>query len=124
MRRFHRLTPLVAQTKGALPHVPTNHRHNYIQITNVTERQPTSESLRSEERRSALDRIAESDLREQLQRRSTPSRDSGRLQEVEILYEDTQLQDTTLATMMQRIPSSPHPCDRCLLAVEGISFVY
>ena len=46
-----------------------------------------SGSLRSQEQRSALDRLADSDLRDHLPRRRTPSASSGRLQDVEIMYD-------------------------------------
>ncbi|KAF2608650.1 hypothetical protein F2Q68_00045865 [Brassica cretica] len=56
--------------------------HTKKVITNVNEGVTPAGSERSRERRSALERIADPDLREQLQHRSTPSRDSSRLQEV------------------------------------------
>ncbi|KAL0646450.1 hypothetical protein Bca4012_044741 [Brassica carinata] len=62
-----------------------------------TEKDQTSDSQRSKERRSALERIAEPDLRDQLQVRGSPSREPARLQEVEIFYEITTPQDNTLA---------------------------
>ncbi|KAH0891016.1 hypothetical protein HID58_053445, partial [Brassica napus] len=46
-----------------------------------------SGSLRSQERRSALDRLADPDLRDHLPRRRMPSASSGRLQDVEIMYD-------------------------------------
>lgn len=72
-----------------------------LQLHNIvatrTEKDQTSDSQRSKERRSALERIAEPDLRDQLQVRGSPSREPARLQEVEILYENTTPQDNTLA---------------------------
>lgn len=47
-----------------------------------------SDATRSRERRSALERVEAPDLRDQLRRRSTPSGDSGRLIEVEVLYNE------------------------------------
>ncbi|CAF2048372.1 unnamed protein product, partial [Brassica napus] len=67
-------------------------------------------SERSRERRSALVRISDPDLREQLQRRSTPSGDAGRLQEVEILSDNTQLRETVDANSSPALP--PPTIDR------------
>ncbi|KAL0873920.1 hypothetical protein Bca101_023625 [Brassica carinata] len=56
-------------------------------IANTAANDQTPERMRSSERRSALDRLSEPDLRNQLQRRSSPSRESARLQDVEILFD-------------------------------------
>ena len=78
-----------ATRRNASPsvHTPSPNPIREIGI-NIEEPVVASDATRSRERRSALERVEAPNLRDQLRRRSTPSGDSGRLMEVEVLYNE------------------------------------